>query len=124
MDKVLYKSVNGTVTVSVDGKIKMDFFLKLISEVTADRSLPTNLKVIIDSRKARYLTKPSDITTIYRKLRDNCNKFVSVKIAVVQISPYETAVSMILKELIDGIDNIVLEVFNTEQAALAWLNHN
>jgi hypothetical protein len=31
---------------------------------------------------------------------------------------------MILKELIEGIDNIELEVFNTEQAALAWLNHN
>jgi hypothetical protein len=103
------------------GKIRIQAINKLISDLAHKRDLPLNLKVLIDSRRAKFVTKPGDLPLIIKKLKEHNNKFESIKLTIIQQNPYETAISMILQELLKEISNIYFRVFSTEQAAILWL---
>jgi hypothetical protein len=103
------------------GSIRVEAINKLISDLVHKEDLPSDIKVLIDSRRAKYETKPDDLPLIIKKLKVHNDKFKSIKLTIIQQNPYETAILMIMQELLKGIDNIYFKIFSTEQAAVLWL---
>lgn len=104
------------------GIIKAEEIGRLITDVVQEKEkLPKQLKILIDSRRAKYETKTSDLQVILKKIVENHKKFEIIKMTIVQQNPYETAMSMIMKEMLKGLGNVYFEVFSTEQAAVLWL---
>jgi hypothetical protein len=121
MKEISYKIEKDFVRVWFIGRIRVEAINGLISDLVHKENLPAHLKVLIDSRRAKYETKPTDLPLIIKKLKEHNNKFESIKLTIIQQNPYETAISMIMQELLKGIENIYFKVFSTEQAAVLWL---
>jgi hypothetical protein len=122
VQEISYNIKNDLVRVLFNGTIRIEAINRLISDLVSNEDLPLNLKVLIDSRRAKFDTKPSDLPSIIRKLKEHNKKFETIKLTIIQQNPYETAISMIMQELLKGIGNIYFKVFSTEQAAILWLN--
>ena len=122
MKDITYRIDKDLVRIIFKGNIRIEAINKLISDFVLNEELPLNLKVLIDSRRAKFDTKPSDLPLIIKKLKEYNDRFESIKLTIIQQNPYETAISMILQDLLKGIDNIYFRVFSTEQAAVLWLN--
>jgi len=118
---ISYNIEKDLVRVVFDGQIRVEAINRLIADLIRKEKLPQNLKVLIDSRRAKYDTKPGELPSIIKKLKEHNEKFESIKLTIIQQNPYETAISMIMQEYLKGLGNIYFKVFSTEQAAVSWL---
>lgn len=106
-----------------DGILEAETIADLISDIVKDREkLPGKLKVLIDSRRARFGSKPEDLKLILKRLREHHKKFEFIKLTIVLQNPYETAISILMQEMVRDLGNVYFRVFSTEQAAVSWLN--
>lgn len=121
MKEINYNIEKDIVRIVFDGRIRIESINRLITDLVRKNDLPLNLKVIIDSRRAKFDADPKDLPLIIRKLKEHNEKFESVKLTIIQQNPYETAISMIMQDLLKGIGNIYFKVFSTEQEAVLWL---
>jgi hypothetical protein len=123
MKKINFDIENDFVRILFDGTIRPESITRLISDIVNEKeNLPGQLKILIDSRRARYEGKPTDLQQIFKKVNEHHKKFHTIKLTIIQQSPYETAISIIMKEMLRGLENVYFEVFSTEKAALAWLS--
>ena len=61
------------------------------------------------------------MTSILKKIKENYTKFESIKLTIVIQNPYETAMSILMQEMLKDLENVYFKVFSTEQAAALWL---
>lgn len=122
MKRIKYNIEKDFIKVLLDGIVRAEEIGRLISDIVQEKEkLPRQLKILIDSRRAKYEAKTSDLQAILKKIVEHHKKFETIKLTVVQQNPYETALSMIMKQMLKGVENVYFEVFSTEQAAVLWL---
>jgi hypothetical protein len=121
MKEIIYFKEKDIVKVVFDGLIEVDGILLLINDIGNEEKQSEELKILIDSRKAKYGSKPSDLQKVLLKIKEYTEKFKTIRLSIIQVSPYETAISMIMQDLLKGESNFSCRVCSTEQTALAWL---
>ena len=121
-DKIKYTFDNELVRVTQSGVVDSETFNDLIALIVKDRkNLPSEIKILMDARRATFGSRPEDLKSILRKIKEHYKKFDSIKFAIILQNPYETAIGIIMQEMLREIPSVVLSVFSTEQAAVKWL---
>ena len=121
------KKVNFTIEkdyikVWFDGEVHSDELVRLVADIVDERaSFPPKLKVLLDARRAYFGGRPDDLKVILKKIKENYTKFESIKLTIVIQNPYETAMSILMQEMLKDLENVYFKVFSTEQAAALWL---
>jgi hypothetical protein len=113
MNRINFNIEKEYVKVVFEGIVRIDDIQNLISDLYSEENLQDELKVLIDSREARYETKPSDLHSIFVKLIEYSKRFKKVRLSIIQQRPYETAISLIMQDLLKGISNISFWVCST-----------
>ncbi len=122
MKKISYSIEKEFVRVVFDDVVSAESIAALMSDIVKERKkLPSILKVLVDARRARFAGRPDDLRIILKKFREHYTKFEIIKLTIVLQNPYETAISIIMKEMLRNLTNIYIKVFSTEQAAAEWL---
>jgi hypothetical protein len=120
--KIKYNIDNEFVKVWFEGALQAETIADLVTDIVNDRErLPGKLKVLIDSRRAKFVSKPEDLKLILKKIKEHHNKFEQIKLTIILQNPYETAISILMQEMVRDLGNVYFRVFSTEQAAVSWL---
>jgi hypothetical protein len=120
--RIRYSIEQDYVKVWFDGAVHAESIALLVTDIVSERAkLPDRLKVLVDSRRASFAGKPGDLKMILKKIKENYKKFEIIKLTIVLQNPYETAISIIMQEMLKDIANVYFKVFSTEQAAASWL---
>jgi len=106
---------------TLSGTIDISDVLNMYHRIEHHGSLPANLKIIIDSQKAKYSFTEKDLQKIANAIRHLLKKFSSIQEAIVQSSPYETAMAVLYEQMVQ-IENFRFKAFSTHEAAIQWLN--
>ena len=106
---------------TLSGTIDISDVLNMYHQVEHHGSLPANLKIIIDSQKARYSFTEKDLLKIANAIKHLLTKFNSIQEAIVQSTPYETAMAILYEQMVQ-FDNFRFKAFSTREAAIQWLN--
>lgn len=112
--KILTNTLTGTIGIAE--------VLDMYHRVEKHPSLPTNLKIIIDSQKARYTFTEKELQEIANAIQHLLTKFDSIQEAIIQSSPYETAMAVLYEQMVD-FKNFRFKAFSTREAALKWLKY-
>ena len=110
--KILLNTLSGTIDISD--------VLNMYHQIEYHGSLPANLKIIIDSQEARYSFTEKDLQKIANAIKHLLTKFNSIQEAIVQSTPYETAMAVLYEQMVH-FDNFRFKVFSTREAAIQWL---
>jgi len=110
--KILVNTLTGTIDISD--------VLNMYHQIEHHGSLPANLKIIIDSQEARYSFTEKDLQKIANAIKHLLTKFNSIQEAIVQSTPYETAMAVLYEQMVH-FDNFRFKVFSTREAAIQWL---
>jgi hypothetical protein len=120
--KLKYNIEKDYVKVLIEGNVNAESIALLVTDIVNDRKkLPDKLKVLLDARRANFEGKPDDLKMIFKKIKENNKKFETIRLTIVLQNPYETAISIIMQEMLKDIANVYFKVFSTEQAAASWL---
>lgn len=111
--KILVNTLTGTINISD--------VLDMYHRVEHYGSLPADLKIIIDSEKASYNFTEKNLQEIMNAIKHLLTKFNSIREAIVQSSPYETAMAVLYEQMVE-LDNFRFKAFSTHEAAIKWLN--
>jgi len=103
------------------GVINLNDIIEYGEMIRQSKTLPRNLKILTDATAAIYHLSSMDITELLKILKAQIEPYHTVKTAVIQEKPIETAISMLVDSG-DPILNYDHKVFSTRQAALKWLN--
>lgn len=107
---------------TLTGNIGIAEVLDMYYQVEQHQSLPSNLRIIIDSQKARYTFTEKELQEIANAVQHLLTKFDSIQEAIIQSSPYETAMAVLYEQMVD-FKNFRFKVFSTREAALKWLKY-
>jgi uncharacterized protein YozE (UPF0346 family) len=113
------KEVN-ILEVFYEGDINADDIIKFANYIYETNELPKHLKILTDARKAEYKFNTDAVTKMLDLLKQNINKYDSVKDAFIHANPKETAYSMLF-EFDRLYDSYSHKVFAGREAALHWL---
>lgn len=105
---------------TLTGTITIDEVLDMYYRIEHHDQLPVNLKVIIDSNKAKYTFNEKDLQEIVSAIKHLLTKFNSIQEAIIQSSPYETAMAVLYEQMVE-IKNFKFKAFSTREAAVKWL---
>jgi len=108
-------------TNTLTGTIGIEEVLDMYLRVEQHGSLPTNLRIIIDSQKARYTFTEKELQEIANAMKHLLTKFDSIQEAIIQSSPYETAMAVLYEQMVN-FKNFRFKAFSTKDAAIEWLN--
>ena len=111
--KILINTLTGTIGIAE--------VLDMYHRVEQHQSLPSNLRIIIDSQKARYTFTEKELQGIADAIQHLLTKFDSIQEAIIQSSPYETAMAVLYEQMVN-FKNFRFKAFSTKEAALKWLN--
>lgn len=107
-------------TNTLTGTINIADVLDMYHRIEQHGSLPANLKIIIDSQKARYSFTERELKEIADAIKHLLTKFDSIQEAIIQSSPYETAMAVLYEQMVH-FDNFKFKAFSTHEAAIDWL---
>jgi hypothetical protein len=120
--KIKYTVEKEFLKIWFDQVVDAESIASLISDIVKEREkLPGNLRVLVDARRSTFAGKPEDLKMILKKFREHYKKFEMIKLTIILQNPYETAISILMQEMLKDISNIYFRVFSTEQAAVSWL---
>jgi hypothetical protein len=103
-----------------EGPIRISDLMKYGNSVFTDESLPRDLRILTDAKKASYILLPEEIPQVVRMTLKHIKPYNKVKAAFIQSKPIETALSLLLElEIKSG--KYKHSVFSSRQAALHWL---
>jgi hypothetical protein len=88
--------------------------------IRQDKDLPRDLKILTDATHAIYKLSPEEIALMLYDLKKQIKPYHSVKTAVIQDKPFETAISMLV-DVDLNIPDYMHKVFSTREAAMDWL---
>lgn len=105
---------------TLTGTIGISEVLDMYHRVEQQKALPQNLKIIIDSQNARYSFTENELQQIANAIQHLLTKFSSIHEAIIQSSPYETAMAVLYEQMVE-FENFRFKAFSTREAALEWL---
>jgi hypothetical protein len=102
------------------GDISLLDVLEYGEMIKKDFSLPRDLKILTDATRANYTINPGEISHLHQVMKEQIKPYHSVKTAVIQEKPLETAISMLVDSQ-GPIQAYQHQVFSSRKAAIKWL---
>lgn len=103
------------------GDLSIDEILGHYQEIRQNNTYPRDLKVIIDCRSTRLAVKLDDVSRIIEAAKNTIPKYTQLREAILVTAPYETVVATLFEQNA-RFKNYNFRLFNSENAALRWLN--
>ena len=103
-----------------EGSIRISDLMNYGNSIFSDESLPRDLRILTDAKKASYILLPEEIPQVIKMTLQHIKPYNKVKAAFIQSKPIETALSLLL-ELEFQSGKYKHSVFSSRQAALHWL---
>ncbi len=103
------------------GDLCIDEILGHYQEIRQNNTYPRDLKVIIDCRSTRLAVKLDDVSRIIEAAKNTIPKYTQLREAILVTAPYETVVATLFEQNA-RFKNYNFRLFNSENAALRWLN--
>ncbi|MEE9463414.1 MAG: hypothetical protein V3V53_16370 [Bacteroidales bacterium] len=103
------------------GDLSIDEILGHYQEIRQNNTYPRDLKVIIDCRSTRLAVKLDDISRLIEAAKNTIPKYTQLREAILVTAPYETVVATLFEQNA-RFKNYNFRLFNSENAALRWLN--
>jgi hypothetical protein len=103
-----------------EGIITLDELVEYGRQISSEKSLPRNLKIITDATRAKYNISPQEVNIVKEALMRDLEDFESIKFAYVYENPTGVALSLLLEQRMDS-QNFKHKVFSTHSAAIEWL---
>ena len=116
-----YNNELGVLQTKTGGDLSIDEILGHYNEIRQNTSYPRDLKVIIDCRSTRLAVKLDDVTRIIEAAKSTIPKYKRLREAILITAPYETVVATLFEQNA-RFKNYHFRLFNSENAALQWLN--
>ncbi|MBK3518822.1 hypothetical protein [Carboxylicivirga marina] len=116
-----YAFINDILHVSIEGPATIYDLYDFLDEIGSLQSLPEELKVFYDLRKASLDLRLDEINVLSKKAEEKTLNCKSVKTAFCVKDPKITAYAMLFSWLPES-SKIKREQFSTKEAALNWLN--
>ena len=113
----------GVLHVKISGEVGLQDMFQAMGFLLQNPSLPKELKILEDARMATVLFNLNDLDIIAEKMQQSLKGFHSVRHAVIQSTPINSAFTIIITKKIN-IEGYILKEFSTERAAKAWLRFN
>jgi hypothetical protein len=104
------------------GNIYINDLLEYGEMIRTNDSLPRDLKILTNATDASYHLTMQEISFMMDVLKMQIVPYNSVKTAVIQEKPIETAISMLV-DIGSPIPGYKHKVFSTRHGALDWLLH-
>ena len=122
MTSYSYNENTNTLNLKIEGVIKVDVIINHYDDVINDDSYPKNLKVFIDCRKAVFDIDSQILHTTLDIVKNSIKRFESLKEAIIVETPNVAAIASLFKMLHSNVENYDFNIFNTDEAAIKWLN--
>ena len=103
------------------GDLSIDEILGHYQEIRQNNTYPRDLKVIIDCRSTRLAVKLDDVSRLIEAAKNTIPKYTQLREAILVTAPYETVVATLFEQNA-RFKNYNFRLFNSENAALRWLN--
>lgn len=116
----IFDEVSKMLYVWVNGEITLGGMINLQEDILSENALPSKLKILELGSGDKSKLKTSDIELLLNNMNSKTSSFESVKHAIVEFNPLNTAQSM-LAELYADRSHYEIKVFSTESAAKNWL---
>ena len=116
-----YNDELGVLITKTGGDLSIDEILGHYEEIRQNNIYPRDLKVIIDCRSIRLTVKLDDVTRINEAAKTTIPKYKRLREAILVTEPYETVVATLFEQNA-RFRNYHFRLFNSENAAMRWLN--
>ena len=103
------------------GDLSIEDILGHYQEIMQNSTYPRDLKFIIDCRSTRLAVKLDDVSRIVKAAKNTILKYKRLREAILITAPYETVVATLFEQNA-RFNNYHFRLFNSENAALRWLN--
>ena len=121
MITISYDDELGVLQTKTGGDLSIDEILRHYEEIRQNSTYPRDLKVIIDCRSTRLAVKLDDVSRIIEAAKNTIPKYTRLREAILITAPYETVVATLFEQNA-RFKNYNFRLFNSENAALRWLN--
>jgi len=119
IENIFYKE-DGILYLKTKGVININYYLKYIDYLSISDFLPRNLKILEDSRDVTINLNKIDLDLIIDKLEIVSYNYVSIRHALVQNIPLNTAYGTYISNKVNN--NIYyLKLFSTVVTATEWV---
>ena len=118
---ISYNDELGVLQTKTGGDLSIDEILRHYEEIRQNNTYPRDLKVIIDCRSTRLAVKLDDVSRIIEAAKNAIPKYTRLREAILITAPYETVVATLFEQNA-RFKNYNFRLFNSENAALRWLN--
>jgi hypothetical protein len=121
MIKISYNHELGVLQTKTGGDLSIEEILGHYDEIRQNDAYPRDLKVMIDCRSTRLAVRLDDVTRIVEAAKSTIPKYKRLREAILITAPYETVVATLFEQNA-RFGNYNFRLFNSENAALRWLN--
>ena len=121
MIDISYNDEMGVLYTKTGGDLSIEEILGHYNEIRQNDTYPRDLKVIIDCRSTRLAVKLDDVSQIIEAAKNTIPKYKRLREAILITAPYETVVATLFEQNA-RFNNYHFRLFNSEAAALRWLN--
>jgi hypothetical protein len=121
MIDITYNDELGVLCTKTGGKLSIDEILEHYRKIRQNNTYPRDLKVLIDCRSTRLAVKLDDVSRIVEAAKNTIPKYSRLREAILITAPYETVIATLFEQNA-RFKNYHFKLFNSENAALRWLN--
>ena len=121
MINISYNDEMGVLYTKTGGDLSIEEILGHYNEIRQNDTYPRDLKVMIDCRSTRLAVKLDDVSQIIEAAKNTIPKYKRLREAILITAPYETVVATLFEQNA-RFKNYNFRLFNSENAALRWLN--
>lgn len=105
-----------------EGDIYLNQIIEYIESVSTNKDFPRRLKIVSDSRRAKFIIQPVDISKIVDANLKSLANYEMIIDAMIPANPHETAMSVLYMEL-SATEKYFFKIFSTTEAAIEWLKN-
>ena len=121
MINISYNDEMGVLYTKTGGDLSIKEILGHYNEIRQNDTYPRDMKVMIDCRSTRLAVRLDDVTRIVEAAKNTIPKYKRLREAILITAPYETVVATLFEQNA-RFKNYNFRLFNSENAALRWLN--
>jgi len=104
------------------GDVYVNDIIDYIDGVRMNTDLPRRLKILTDSRKAKFILQPQDLSVIVKANLKSLANYDTIIDAMIPANPHDTAMSILYMELA-ATEKYFFKIFSTSERAIEWLEN-
>lgn len=122
MAEYTYNSNLNVLEVKFIGDLDIKNVLEYYDFVRKDKSLPKNLKVLIDCSQVKFKIETTEVVYVKEAVWQTVKVSHPLREAIIVDQPYETVIATLFGNLSFDIELYNFAIFCTKEAALDWLS--